>query len=272
MSDETQKYLPVNLPVVIFCGGHGTRLKEETEIIPKPLVRIGERPILWHIMKIYLAQGFRRFILLAGYKNELIKNYFYNYPVQMSDFTVRYENGVRQVTYHSAPVEDWEVTVLDTGLMAQTAARLKRAASFLEKGPFMLTYGDGVSNVDLHKLIAFHQEHKTLVTLTGVHPPGRFGEIHTDGPFATSFWEKPNRAEGYINGGFMLVEPEVLAYISEDESLSFEKHILPDVAKDRKMAILPHDGYWQCMDTLRDMELLNSVWKEGSAPWKLWTR
>jgi glucose-1-phosphate cytidylyltransferase len=259
-----------DIPVVIFCGGHGTRLKEETELIPKPLVRIGDRPILWHIMKIYLAQGFRRFVLLAGYKSELIKNYFYNYPIQMSDFTVRYENGVRQVIFHSTPAEDWEITILDTGLMTETAGRLKRAQSFLNNGPFMLTYGDGVSDVDLAKLVAFHEENRPIVTLTGVHPPGRFGEIHTDGHYATNFWEKPNRAEGYINGGFMIVEPQIFSYIGDDELLSFEKHILPNVARDRKMIVLPHEGYWQCMDTLRDTELLNMLWKQGEAPWKKW--
>lgn len=272
MIETTSTYQPEQLSVVIFCGGHGTRLKEETEVIPKPLVRIGERPILWHIMKLYLAQGFRRFVLLTGYKGEQIKNYFYQYPVQMSDFTVSYVNGVRHVTFHSAPVENWEITVLDTGLMTETAGRLKRAQAFLEKSPFMLTYGDGVSDVDLHKLLAFHAEHRPLVTMTGVHPPGRFGEIRTEGPYAATFWEKPHVTTGYINGGFMVVEPEIYSYIGDDELLSFEKHILPNVVRDRKMIVHPHDGYWQCMDTLRDTELLNNVWKQGQAPWKKWDR
>jgi glucose-1-phosphate cytidylyltransferase len=272
MPDETTRYSPKELPVVIFCGGHGTRLKEETEVIPKPLVHIGERPILWHIMKIYYAQGFRKFVLLTGYKSERIKHYFYQYPVQMSDFTVRYANGVRDVTYHTTAVEDWEVTILDTGLMTETAGRLKRAQRFLENSPFMLTYGDGVADVDLKALLAFHAEHRPLVTVTGVHPPGRFGEIRTDGPYATNFWEKPNVAEGYINGGFLVVEPEIYSYITDDELASFEKHVLPHVARDRKMTVMPHHGYWQCMDTLRDMEHLNGLWKQGQAPWRIWDR
>jgi glucose-1-phosphate cytidylyltransferase len=267
---SSSAYKPENLPVVIFCGGQGTRLKEETGVIPKPLVGIGERPILWHIMKIFYAQGFRRFVLLVGYKGEQIKHYFYDYPIHMSDFTVRHVNGAREMTFHNAPEEQWEVTVLDTGLTPETGGRLLRARSLLEQGPFMLTYGDGVADVDLQKLLAFHAEHLPTATITGVHPPGRFGEIKTDGPFAEYFLEKPQTGDVHINGGFMVMEPNIFSYMNGSDRLNFEKDVLPSVAKERKMAVYPHHGFWQCMDTLRDMEMLNTLWKRGDAPWKIW--
>jgi len=261
---------PNNLPVVIFCGGHGTRLKEETELIPKPLVPIGEQPILWHIMKIYYSQGFRKFILLAGYKSEHIKKYFYQYPIHMSDFTIRYKDGVREVAFHNAPAENWEVTIIDTGLMAETGARLFRARNYLHGKPFMLTYGDGVSDVDLRSLVAFHEQNRSVVTVTGVHPPGRFGEIRSEGPNVIYFKEKPNAGQDYINGGFMIVEPTIYRYTNDEEHLNFERDVLPRVAQDGEMTIFPHNGFWQCMDTMRDMETLTNLWKQKDAPWRMW--
>jgi len=258
-------------PVVIFCGGRGTRLKEETEIIPKPLVKVGEQPILWHIMKIFHSYGFKKFILLVGYKGDLIKQYCFNYPIHASDFTVRFKDGRREVQCHEMPNEDWEITVIDTGLNAETAARLKRAEKYLAGKKFLLTYGDGVANVNLNDLTAFHDAHPSLVTVTGVNPPGRFGEIRTQGAYAQAFWEKRNRVDqGYINGGFIVVEPEIFKYIGDDPMLSFEKHILPRVASEGKMTVFPHSGYWQCMDTMRDMEYLNDEWSKGNPAWKIW--
>lgn len=259
------------IPVAIFCGGRGTRLKEETEVTPKPLVKIGDHPIVWHIMKIFSAQGFRRFVLLTGYKGEKIREYFYHYPLYQSDFTLSLAGGRRTIAYHGEKNrEDWEVTVLDTGLTAETGCRLKRAEKFLSGGTFLLTYGDGVSDVDVRRLLNFHRTHKAMITVTAVEPPARFGEIRTEGVHATNFWEKTNMQSGRINGGFFVVEPEIFSKLSSDPELNFEKNVLPQLAKDRNLTAYMHNGYWQCMDTVRDMEVLNEEWRKGSAPWKIW--
>ena len=261
---------PADMPVVIFCGGRGTRLKEETEVVPKPLVRIGEKPILWHIMKTYYTQGFRRFVLLLGYKGEKIKDYFYRYQINHSNFTIRPQSAAHEIVYHSRPVEDWEITFIDTGEDSQTGARLKRAEWFLGSSPFMLTYGDGVSDVNLGELMALHKQKGFLVTVTGIHPPGRFGEIVVEGNEARSFWEKPQVQSGNINGGFFVVDPGIFKYLNDDSNLNFEKEILPKIAREGQLAVHTHTGYWQCMDTLRDMEFLNDEWRKPRAPWKIW--
>lgn len=259
------------IPVVIFCGGKGTRLKEETEVIPKPLVKIGDYPILWHIMKIYGAQGFRRFVLLTGYKGEKIREYFYNYPFYHSDFTLSVSGGERNVVYHNVKnQDDWEITVLGTGLESETGNRLKQAERFLSGGTFLLTYGDGVADVNLKELLNFHRQHGSTVTVTGVEPPARFGEIRVDGAHVTHFWEKKNIQGGRINGGFFVVEPAIFSSLSDGPALNFEKDVLPELARERKLTVYLHHGYWQCMDTLRDVELLNEEWRKGSAPWKIW--
>ena len=257
------------MPVAILCGGRGTRLKEETGIIPKPLVRIGERPIVWHIMKSYYAQGFRRFFLLLGYKGEKIKEYFHDYRPHHSDFTLDFKDATTKMTYHSRPEEEWEVTFIDTGLEAQTGARVKRAESFLKGKPFLLTYGDGVANVDLKSLLSFHQTQGKMVTLTGVHPPGRFGEMEVKGSLIVNFREKP-KTKTYINGGFFVVEPEIFGSLSDDATLNFEKDVLPRLAEKKKLSMYPHEGYWQCMDTIHDMDMLNDEWNSGRAKWKTW--
>lgn len=258
------------IPVVIFCGGRGTRLKEETEIVPKPLVPIGDKPILWHIMKIYYAHGFRRFVLLLGYKGEKIKEYVYGYQLHHSDFTIFPYGSGGSITYHQRPEETWEITCIDTGIDAQTGARLKRAEFLLKDGLFMLTYGDGVSDVDMQALLDVHAREKRIATVTGVHPPGRFGEIVVEGSCVKSFWEKPQVQVGYINGGFFAVEPSIFQFLSDDIQLNFEKDVLPELARKDQLAMHAHAGYWQCMDTIRDMELLNEEWQKPHVPWKLW--
>lgn len=259
-----------SIPVVIFCGGRGTRLREETEVIPKPLVRVGEYPILYHIMKLYHAQGFEHFILLTGYKGEKIREYFYHHPIYRNDFTITFADGEKKIDFHSPKKDNWKITILDTGLSSETGARLKRAMPYLKNTRFMLTYGDGVSNVNLKELVTYHENHRATVTVTGVHPPGRFGEIEVSEGKAVNFWEKPHVRSGYINGGFFVVEPGIFSHLNDDSMLNFEKQVLPQIAGSSELAVYPHNGYWQCMDTLRDVEFLNEEWNSGRAGWKIW--
>ena len=260
------------IPVVIFCGGRGTRLKEETEIIPKPLVKIGEKPILWHIMKIYRNYGFNRFILPVGYKGEKIKEYFYHYPILQSDFTVKIDNSKeRKITFHNPGVEDWQVTVVDTGLDVMTGARLKRVEKFIDNELFALTYGDGVADINLDKLLASHLSHPRLATVAGVRPLAKFGELRIKAKGTADFCEKPRiKSNGYVNGGFFMLNQEILKFLNNEEALSFEGDILPKIAQKRQLGVFRHNGYWQCMDTLRDFEILNQIWKTGKAPWQTW--
>ncbi|MBI4087899.1 glucose-1-phosphate cytidylyltransferase [Candidatus Kaiserbacteria bacterium] len=264
------------MPVVIMCGGRGTRLKEETEFIPKPMVRIGDRPILWHIMKIYYAQGFRKFILPLGYKGEKIREYINNYSLYANDFTLKHGASKTTLTYHGRPAEGWQVSCIDTGLDTQTGGRIKRLEHFIKSPTFMLTYGDGVADVDLGKLLAEHTKRKRLATMTAVHPPVRFGEVilKKDGS-VQAFSEKPvhtesNMRETLINGGFFAIDSKIFKRMSDDDALVFEKDVLTRLAKDGELVAVPHHGFWQCMDTIRDTEVLNDAWKGGSAPWKLW--
>lgn len=263
-----------DIPVVIFCGGRGTRLKEETEIIPKPMVRVGDRPILWHIMKIYYAQGFRKFILLLGYKGEKIKEYVSNYGLYASDFTHTHKKNAHTMKYHGAPAEEWEITCIDTGLDTQTGGRLKKLEKFIDAPMFMLTYGDGVSNVNLDSVLAHHQKSGKMVTMTAVHPPVRFGEVIVRDGKVVGFSEKPANAEStrqtLINGGFFAVDTRVFKRMPDYDMLVFEKDVLTKLAEDDELAALPHAGFWQCMDTIRDTEVLNEAWRSGEAPWKLW--
>ncbi|MBI4093795.1 glucose-1-phosphate cytidylyltransferase [Candidatus Kaiserbacteria bacterium] len=258
------------MPVVIFCGGRGSRLKEETEIIPKPLVPIGERPILWHIMKMYYAQGFRRFILLLGYKGDKIKDYFCNYMLYASDFTLSPRAHAAKASFHRRPAEDWHITFVETGLDTQTGGRLRQIESYIKTPFFMLTYGDGVGDIDLKKLIATHREKKKLVTLTGVFPPSRFGEVLLENGDVVGFNEKPARTDVLVNSGFYVVDRSIFTSLRDDNSLNFEKEVLPSLAERRELAVHPHGGYWQCMDTIRDMEVLNAAWASSDAPWKVW--
>lgn len=260
------------IPVVILCGGRGTRLKEETEVIPKPLVKIGEMPILWHIMKIYKTYGFARFILPVGYKGEKIKEFFYNYPIFQSDFTIKLcDFSKKEITMHNPKIDDWQVTIVDTGLESMTGTRLKKIEKFIDNDLFMLTYGDGVSNINLDQLLAYHLEKGKIATVTGVRPPARFGELSLDGDRVASFQEKPQIATGYINGGFFVMKKDIFNFLSEKDDLSLEGDVLPRVAEKGELAAFRHDGYWQCMDTLRDVEFLNEEWQKGRAPWKTWS-
>ncbi len=255
--------------MVILCGGKGTRLREETEVIPKPLVRIGERPILWHIMKIYNSYGFSNFILPTGYKGEKIKDYFFNYPMHHGDFTVDFTNNNRNITMHVPAEEKWRVTIAGTGLEAETGARLKRIAPYITNDLFLLTYGDGVANININDLIAFHCAQGKMVTITGVRPPARFGQIkiHDSG---VQFTEKSQLPDSYINGGFFVCNRAVFDRLSDKEDLNFERDMLPKLAAEHQLAVYPHNGYWQCMDTVRDMDLLNEEWRKGTAAWKTW--
>ncbi|MBI4538003.1 MAG: glucose-1-phosphate cytidylyltransferase [Gemmatimonadetes bacterium] len=256
------------MKVVILAGGFGSRLQEETTVIPKPMVRIGEHPILWHIMQIYAAQGFREFVIALGYKGELIKEYFLRYFHLRNNLSIHLSSGETQV--HDGHREDWTVHLIDTGLHTQTGGRLKRLTRWLEDTPFLMTYGDGVANVDIRELVRFHREHGKLATVTAVRPPARFGGLTFDGDLVADFVEKPQIGEGWINGGFFVLEPAVLEYIAGDDTV-FEREPLERLAREGQLVALRHEGFWQCMDTLRDVRLLESLWEGRQAPWKVWT-
>jgi glucose-1-phosphate cytidylyltransferase len=258
------------MQVMILCGGMGTRLREETEVRPKPMVEIGGRPILWHIMKSYAVHGFTDFVICLGYKGERIKEYFLNYEAMNNDFTVELGRRESVAIHHGHQEHGWKVTLVDTGYNTATGARIKRAARYLTADRFMLTYGDGVSNVDLRRLLAFHEAQRTLATVTGVHPASRFGELLVNGARVHQFSEKPQTHEGIINGGFFVFERGALDYLSEDPACTLEREPLERLAADGQLSVYRHDGFWQCMDTYRDYQLLNQLWESGSAAWKLW--
>lgn len=253
---------------VILAGGLGTRLAEETATKPKPMVEIGGRPILWHIMKIYSAHGINDFIICLGYKGHVIKEYFSNYFVHMSDITIDLENN--RFETHSAKAEPWRVTLIDTGEMTMTGGRLKRVIPHVKDDPyFCLTYGDGVGDVDITKLIAFHESHGLRATVTGTQPPGRFGALKLDEDRVVSFLEKPDGDGNWINGGFFVLTPDVGALIAGDET-TWEQEPLESLARDDQLAIYRHDGFWQPMDSLRDKTQLEKHWDSGRGPWKIW--
>jgi len=255
------------MKVVLMAGGFGTRLSEETGLRPKPMVEIGGRPILWHIMKIYSSHGHREFVVATGYKSEVIKRFFLDHYYLRNSLTVHLADG--RVEVHDDRQEDWVVHLIDTGLHAGTGGRLKKLAPHLGDGTFMMTYGDGVANVDIPSLMALHRQHGKLATVTAVRPPARFGGLAFDGDRVTRFIEKPQIGEGWINGGFFVLEPGVLEYIDE-ESTAFERLPLERLAQDGELVAYRHEDFWQCMDTRRDMELLEDLWTKGRAPWKVW--
>lgn len=255
------------MKVVILAGGLGTRLAEETDTRPKPMVEIGGKPILWHIMKIYSAYGFNEFIICCGYKGYMIKEYFAHYFLHMSDVTFDMQNNCMEV--HHKHVEPWHVTLVDTGLNTQTGGRLKRVFSYLDDEDFCFTYGDGVSDVDIDKLISLHKAEGRLATLTSVLPPGRFGVMDFEGDRVKAFHEKPRGDGGWINGGFYILSPEVIKYIKDDITF-WEKEPLEQLASENNLTSYFHYGFWQCMDTLRDRIKLEGLWASGKAPWKLW--
>lgn len=257
------------MKVVILAGGYGTRISEESHLRPKPMIEIGEQPILWHIMKIYSSYGFQDFIICAGYKQHVIKEYFANYYLHRSNITFNFSDSNHQII-HSHETEPWKVTVVDTGLNTMTGGRIKRIKEYLDDEPFMLTYGDGVSDVDIEQLLEFHRKKGKLATLTAIQPSGRFGVIEiAEDSLIHNFAEKKKEDTGWINGGFMVLEPKVLDYIADD-STTFEREPLERLAKEGQLCAYMHSGMWQCMDTLRDKLYLEELWQSGKAPWKKW--
>ena len=255
------------MKVLILAGGFGTRLSEETDLKPKPMIGIGGHPILWHIMKMYSHYGFNDFIILLGYKGYFIKEYFANYYLHQSDVTFDMSNGKMEV--HNNSSEPWKVTLLDTGLNSMTGGRVKRAKEHIKNEPFMLTYGDGVSDVSINKLVEFHKANNTKATMTAIQPAGRFGALDINSNTVSNFVEKPAGDGSWINGGFMVCEPEVLDLIDSDSTV-LEQYPLKTLAKNGELSAFKHDGFWQCMDTLRDKIALNQLWEENKAPWKIW--
>lgn len=254
------------MKTVILAGGLGTRLAEETETKPKPMVEIGGRPILWHILKHYAHHGLREFVLALGYKGEAIKRWCLDQQALGGDMTV--DLAAASVTRRGPPPEDWRVHLVDTGTHTLTGGRVKRLEALLRDQTFMVTYGDGVSDVDLTNLLAFHRAHGRLATLTAVRPPARFGGLVLDGEQITRFTEKPQAGEGWINGGFLVFEPGVFEHLRHDSSL--EADVLEGLAAAGQLMAWRHEGFWQCMDTLRDKRLLEGLWERGRAPWKVW--
>lgn len=260
------------MKVVILAGGLGTRISEESHLRPKPMITIGDQPILWHIMKYYSAFGFREFVICCGYKGYMIKEYFADYYLHRSDVTFDF-SAENRMTVHSNVAEPWKVTLVDTGLNTQTGGRIKQVEKYVGDEPFLLTYGDGVGTVDLNALLAQHRQSGKTVTLTGVQPGGRFGvlDIAEDSDTVVGFREKAREDGGWINGGFMAARPELFQYLSADESCVLEREPMEALAAEGKLGVYKHEGFWQCMDTQRDKILLEERWERGGAPWKIWS-
>jgi glucose-1-phosphate cytidylyltransferase len=266
--------LPVSeIPVVILCGGMGTRLREASgDKVPKPLVDIGGKPILWHIMKMYQAHGFKKFVLCLGYRGDQIKRFFLDYREGLSDFTLTHD-GTEPVYHSSDKVEDWEVTFVETGLETGTVGRVKRAAKYIQADQFMLTYGDGIGDVDLAQVVTAHNEAGRIGTVTAVHPSSRYGEMHVDGDSVVEFNEKPTLATGWVNGGFFMFERSFIdKYVAgiDDDSTMLEQTPLQQIARDGQLTLNGHEGFWLGMDTYRDWTELNKLWDKGQAAWKIW--
>lgn len=256
------------MKVAILAGGFGTRISEETDSKPKPMIEIGGKPILWHIMKHYSHYGHNEFVILCGYKAYYIKEYFANYFLHQSDVTFDIKNNKMEI--HQNHSEPWKVTLVDTGLETMTGGRVKRAERFLKDETFLLTYGDGVSDVDVDKLISFHKKNGKLMTVTSVQPDGRFGALELEGDLIKKFVEKPKGDGSWINGGFFVCEPKMLDYITEGDATILERSPLEKLANDRQLVAFKHDGFWKPMDTLRDKTQLESLWETKKAPWKVW--
>lgn len=258
------------MKTVILCGGYGTRIRDVAQDIPKPMIQVGEFPILWHIMKHYAHYGHKDFVLCLGYKSEVIKDYFLNYKSRKADFTLNLSTQ-ETVEHGAAHIEDWRITFAETGLNSYTGARLYRVKKYLQDEEyFALTYGDGVGNIDIHKLVEFHKSHGKLVTVTAAHPPGRFGELDIEGNQVIGFNEKPQSVDGWISAGFFVCNRKMLDYLTEDETLILERAPLESIVKDGQMMVYQHKDFWHPMDTARDYQLLNELWSVGKAPWKVW--
>ncbi len=257
------------MKVIILAGGYGTRMEEVTEAIPKPMVTIGGMPIIWHIMKIYSYYGFNDFIIALGYKGSLIKSFFYQYAIARNDFTI--DLATNNIDFHNNHYEDkWKVTLIDTGLDTLKGGRIKRVGKYLDSETNMLTYGDGLANINPNDVVKFHKSHKKILTLTGVYPPSLFGEIIEKDGRIVSYTEKPQTSSGLINGGFMVFDRKLLDYLTEDENCDFESSALDRLAQEDQLVVYKHPGSWVCMDSKRDLEYLNRLWKQKEAFWKVW--
>ncbi len=252
------------MKVVILAGGFGTRLAEYTDVIPKPMVTVGGRPILWHIMNLYARAGHKDFFLALGYKGDVIKEYFLNYYSLNADVTVDLSDG--EVTCHNSATVDWRVTMVDTGLKSMTGGRVKRMQNYVGNETFLLTYGDGLADIDIRQLVDFHKQHGRLVTVSAVHPGARFGELVLNGEQVHAFAEKPQVGQGWINGGFFVIEPGFFEYLVDDDTI-LERQPLERAAADGQMMAFRHDGFWHCMDTKRDHDFLEDMWASGDVPW-----
>jgi len=257
------------MKVIIFAGGGGTRLGQLSDIIPKPMVPIGNRPILWHIMKIYSRYGFNEFIILLGVKGHVIRNYFTQYEAYTEDFTI--DMSLNKIEYHNVHSEtSWKVSLIDTGIDTLKGARIKRVEKYLNSDINMLTYGDGLADIDIRNLVEFHKSHKKIITISGVHPPARFGELIEEDGRVVSFKEKPQTSVGNINGGFMVMNRELLDYLSEDKDCDFETGALEELARAGEVMVYKHEGNWECVDHERDIVHLNHLWNTKRAFWKVW--
>ena len=256
------------MKVIILAGGWGTRLGKLTAEIPKPMVKIGGKPILWHIMKSYSSYGYNEFIIALGVMSDVIKNYFINYEMQNSDFTISLSNG--DVEYHNSCRENWKVTLVDTGINTLKGGRLKRVSKYLNDDTNMLTYGDGLTDANINHILKFHKAHKKIVTMTGVYPPARFGELSEEDGKVIKFQEKPQASTGLINGGYMVFNERLLDFLSEDENCDLEFGAIEKLTKKNEVMVYKHEGNWECMDHERDVVHLNKLWIKGSAFWKKW--
>ena len=259
-----------NMKVVILCGGAGTRLREETEFRPKPMVNIGPYPILWHIMKYYSQFGFKEFVLALGYKGDMIKNYFCHYELMNNDVTIELGQPEKTCIHYAHDEAGWKITLADTGEKSLKGARLKKVEKYIVGDTFMMTYGDGIADVDIGKLLAFHEAHGKLATVTGINIASRFGELKVDGDSVETFSEKPQDGKGFINGGFFVFNRKILDYLTTDDLCDLEVGPLEQIAGEGQLMVYKHRGFWACMDTLRDMEYLNRLWANGMARWKIW--
>ena len=255
------------MKVVILAGGYGTRLSEETHALPKPMVEIGDKPIIWHIMKYYSSFGFNEFVICLGYKGYIIKDYFYNYWLRQSDVTLKTSKNGNELMIHKSSVDDWEITLADTGDDIQTGLRIKRIQQYVGNERFMLTYGDGVGNIDLNALLNQHKESDKIVTLTAIQPQGRFGVVDFDNNNTIKSFNEKGKSK-YINAGFMVVEPEIFDYLGKNEPLEFAP--FETLVNKKKLGVYTHNGYWKCMDTLSDLRILEGIWNSGNVPWKVW--
>ncbi len=257
------------MKVVIFAGGIGSRISEESHLRPKPMIEIGGKPILWHIMKSYAAQGFNEFVICLGYKGHMIKEYFYNYYLQNTDFTI--DVATNNITYHRTNADNFKISLIDTGLNTMTAGRLKRVQEFTGEGDFMLTYGDGVADVDLKALLHFHNSHQKIATVTAVKPPSKFGTMEVTGDVVSSFREKSKEDGSWINGGFFVLKQEVFHYLKDDcTNIMWEDYPLENLSIDNQLMAYKHEGFWKCMDALRDKNDLEEMWNSENAKWKNW--